>query len=251
MAELTPVERSVLVALMAAGGTLKENAELAGRYGLKMTASHRKTLSGLGLVKTTRSPFTHTLTDEGWAFLASEFPLDVPRDMVKLGGMNALVAGVQRACEANGLSLAGFFAGKAGKPAKTKAEKKAPEDAVAEAAWSESEEALAMALQDMTAFAARLERQARAAGDDQAQVFKQLSLNAENVLQSVRQAARKRDLDLAFEPGAEAGYDAAMFDCYEEMDDGEAALVVKQPVIKHTAPDQSIVVLRGLASPAD
>ncbi|MEQ8559827.1 MAG: hypothetical protein RIB03_16070 [Henriciella sp.] len=254
--DLTPVERGVLVALMAAGGLLKESAELGGRYQIRMTPAHRKKLAGLGLIKTTRNPFTHQLTDAGWAFLARDFPMDVPREPMKLGAMNALVEGVLKQAGGDPGALEAFFKGKSGQPKPsepTQKEAKTPsaESDLSDAAWSDSEEALAMALQDMAAFGVRLQAVERSAGETQANPLKQLSLNADAIFQNVRLAARKRGLETDFERGEEIDFDPVYFDCFEELDEGEAAIVMKQPVIKHTARDQKIVVLRGLVSPAD
>lgn len=260
VADLTPVERGVLVALMAAGRPLKESAELVGEYGLRMTAGHRKKLAGLGLIRTTKSPFRHELTAEGWAFVAKDFPLDVPRDSMKLGAMNALVAGVQRAVAARGESLEAFFTGESGTPRETAAppppEPKAQSTEeieaglMAEAAWSESETRLAMALQAMPAFGARFAALEKALAGENEAALKQVSLSAENVFQNLRMAAAKRGLEPLHERGAEVGFDAVYFEATEDMDDGEDALVMKQPIIRMRDGDE-IVVLRGLAAPLD
>lgn len=261
MADLTPVERGVLVALMASGGSLKENAELSARFQIKMTPAHRKKLAGLGLIRTSKKPFAHTLTDEGWAFMADGFPMDIPRDGMKLGALNALLAGVRERAGPDADAIRAFFSGKAAKTkAPAKAEEKKPStpptppsgDAdLSDAAWSDSEEALAMALQDIAAFGARMTALERLIDDSQKNAAKQLALNADSIFQNIRQAARKRGLETVFERGEEVDFDAVHFDCFEEIDEGEPAIVLKQPVVKHTARDQTLIVLRGLVSPAD
>ena len=260
MADLTPVERGVLVALMAAGGRLKENADLTGRYQIRMTPAHRKKLADLGLVKTSSKPFTHTLTDEGWAFMADGFPVDVPREAMKLGPMNALILAIRKSAGSDAQAIRAFFTGKSpGGQARAVHKEASPpppapptlEADLSNAAWSDSEEALAMALQDIPAFAARMSALERTIGEDQKSLLKQLSLNAGSIFQNVRSAARKRSLETMFERGEETGFDPVHFDCFEEIDEGKPAIVMKQPVVKHTAPDRKIVVLRGLASPVD
>ena len=257
MAELTPVERGVLVALMAAGRPLKESAELVGEYGLRMSAGQRKKLAGLGLIRTTKAPFRHELTAEGWAFMAEDFPLDVPRDSMKLGAMNALIAGVQRAVAARGESLEAFFSGKAGTPSekadpapKAHSTEEIEAGLMAEAAWSESETRLAMALQAMPAFGARFGALEKLLAGENEAALKQVSLSAENVFQNLRMAAAKRGLEPLHERGAEVGFDAVYFEATEDMDDGEDALVMKQPIIR-MRDGKEIVVLRGLAAPLD
>ncbi|MEO1029289.1 MAG: hypothetical protein AAFX02_09570 [Pseudomonadota bacterium] len=65
MTSLTPVERSVLIALKAAGGPLRESADLNGRLKIGMAADHRDKLLSLALIETEPSPFTHKLTAAG------------------------------------------------------------------------------------------------------------------------------------------------------------------------------------------
>lgn len=258
MADLTPVERSVLVALMAEGGPLKEAADLGARYGIRMTGWHRKRLADMGLVKTTKAPFTHELTDKGWAFLASDFPMDVPQVSMKLGAMNALLAGVRQQVGADGAALKGFFTGKGGgTPAAAPPapppppEAKAPErDLMAEAAWSESETQLAMALQAMPAFDGRFGALEKALDGQGEAALKQVSLAAENVFQNLRMAARKRGLDALHKRNETVAFDPVYFDATDDMDEGEDALVMKQPIIR-TRDGEDLVILRGLAAPLD
>ncbi|MEQ9315293.1 MAG: hypothetical protein RLN72_05530, partial [Henriciella sp.] len=201
MADLTPVERGVLVALMAAGGPLREAADLGGKYGLKMTAWHRGRLADMGFVKTTKNPFTHELTEEGWAFLAKDFPRDVPQEKMKLGAMNALVESVRERLSARGESLQAFFADaddKAAAPAAPPEEKTTESveaQLMADAAWSESETMLAMALQSIPAFGMRLGALEKSLGESDEAALKQLSLSADSVFQNIRMAARKRGLE--------------------------------------------------------
>ncbi|MEM5518556.1 hypothetical protein WNY37_16480 [Henriciella sp. AS95] len=257
LADLTPVERSVLVALMAEGGPLKEAADLGARYGIRMTGWHRKRLSGLGLVKTTKAPFTHELTDEGWAFLASDFPMDVPQVSMKLGAMNALLAGVRQRVGADGSALKAFFTGKGGapasdtavKPAKPKPET-AEKDLMAEAAWSESETMLAMALQAMPAFDGRFGALEKTLDGQGEAALKQVSLAAENVFQNLRMAASKRGLEALHKRNETVAFDPVYFEATEDMDDGEDAIVMKQPIIRVRDGDE-LVILRGLATPLD
>ena len=259
MAELTPVERGVLVALMAAGGRLRENADLVERYQIRMTAGHRKKLAELGLIKTSKKPFTHELTDAGWAFMGADFPMDVPREPMKIGALNAVVDGLRRLSGNDASALKAVVSGASQAPSDEKAPEPDPEKIESpqssgtfdDAAWSDSEEALAMALQDIAAFGPRMKAVEKAGGDDLANPLKQLSLNADSIFQNIRLAARKRGMEALFARGEETEFDSALFDCFEDMDEGEPAIVMKQPVVKHTARDGKIIVLRGLASPAD
>ncbi len=260
MADLTPVERGVLVALMAAGGPLKEAAELGAQYGLRMTAWHRKRLVDMGLVRTTKAPFTHELTDKGWAFLGDGFPMDVPRNGMKLGALNALVEGVQKSAARRGETVRDMFAGKEQLPASPppspspdkdeKSTEQIEADLMANAAWSESETMLAMALQAIPAFTGRLGALEKSIGDEAGPALKQVSLSAENVFQNVRMAASKRGLEALHERGATVAFDAVQFDSTDEMDDGEDALVMKQPITRRRD-GHEIVILRGLAAPLD
>lgn len=244
----------MLVALMAAGGPLKESADLGGRYGLKLTAWHRNRLTEMGLVTITKNPFTHDLTDKGWAFLAEDFPLDVPAESIKLGAMNALFESVRDRLAARGDRLQDFFAGDAPKPAaKTDAPKSTEEvegKLMADAAWSESETMLAMALQSIPAFSGRLGALEKAVGETNEAMLKQVSLSADSVFQNVRMAARKRGLEAMHERGDQVAYDSAYFDATDDMDEDEDALVMKQPIIR-VRDGAEVIILRGLASPLD
>jgi hypothetical protein len=152
----------------------------------------------------------------------------------------------------------GFFTGKTTPPkppAKSvKDEAKSTEEIeaglMAEAAWSESETMLAMGLQAMPAFDSRVGALEKALGDANEAALKQVSLSAENVFQNLRMAARKRGLEALHRRGDEVRFDAAYFDAAEDMDEGEDALVMKQPIIRRRG-DSEIVILRGLAAPLD
>ena len=257
MADLTPVERGVLVALMAAGRPLKEAADLGSRYGLKMTAWHRKRLADFGFVKTTKAPFTHELTSKGWDFMAGGFPMDVPQASMKLGAMNALLEGVRETLFERGETLEGFFANKerkapetASPPPPPPAKERTGQDLMADAAWSESETMLAMALQAMPAFNGRLGALEKALDGRGEAALKQVSLAAENVFQNLRMAARKRGLEALHKRNATVAFDPVYFDATDDMDEGEDALVMKQPIIR-ARDGEEIVILRGLAAPLD
>ncbi len=116
MTKLTPVERGVLLALVAEGQPLREAGDLKARFNINMAASHRKNLKALGLINTTPNPFTHELTDQGWNWAASELTATVPPGMMGLGPLYALLHGIDRALRARSIDLRTFFTTEVVKP---------------------------------------------------------------------------------------------------------------------------------------
>ena len=110
--ELTPTERGVLFALMAAGRPLQESAELRQLYRLGMTATHRKRLGKLGLIATRKSPFTHKLTEAGWQWVTREMQRgDVPNGQLGQGALQAVLRGVDNALSKQSIAPQDFFSG--------------------------------------------------------------------------------------------------------------------------------------------
>lgn len=246
---LTPVERAVLIALMASGGGLRENADLVQRLKIGIKASHRKKLAELGLITTRPNPFWHELTPLGWRLLVEEFPTDIPKDPIKIGGMNALLAGVLGALKRNSISPESFFSSSTVVSQPSGVSPPTNQDA-SDAVWSESEETLAMALQDMPTFQRRAASFAKKLSDPEINALEQVSLAADSVFQKVRLAARKRGLEAVFEQGTIVPFDPTMFDCYDDLEEHEPGIVLKQPIVKQFK-NGPLVVSRGIVERTD
>lgn len=252
MTTLNPIERGVLIALMTDGGFLLENADIVQRLQIGMKKSHRTRLKELGLIETREKPFAHKLTDKGWGFVQNEFPTDVPSSQVKLSALNALFTGVHSALERRNETLKAFFdSGSEPAPVRPDPETFKPQKTVieqdaADAAWSDAENALAMSLQDLPTFSVRSKKLNGELPEDLKFVFEQVELAAEGVFQNVKLVASKRGLQTLYERGEEVGFDADLFDCDEDVDDGETVIVKKQPIVKIKG-DNRFVLARGFA----
>ncbi|MCG3777194.1 MAG: hypothetical protein JW395_4070 [Nitrospira sp.] len=247
MTKLTPVERGVLLALVAEGQPLREAGDLKARFNINMAASHRKNLKALGLINTTPNPFTHELTDQGWNWAASELTATVPPGMMGLGPLYALLHGIDRALRARSIDLRTFFTTEVVKPS----EPQIPDRStlISDAAWSASEVALAYAMQDIPSFQRVLQRFDASSPQKQTTSLRQVELAAESIFQNLRLAASKRSLRLSHVRGAEAIFDPVAFDSDDMLSGGEPIKVAKSPVIK-TTQGEPIVVAKGVAEPA-
>lgn len=243
--QLTPIERGVLVVLMAEARPLKENADLKKTYKLGMTASHRKKLTALKFISTSSSPFEHSLTSEGWDFLMDEMRReDVPSGLMGQGALVGLMRGVANSLEALNVTAEDFFAGRVSqsdtKPVDPEAEH------FANAAWSNSEEALAFANQDISSFERVLKRFDGSSETALQRSVRQIELAAKAIFQNIRLAADQRSLISAYEVGDEVDFDAALFDSLDGAQPGERVIVRKPPIVKRISGGE-VVVAKGVA----
>lgn len=239
---LTPVERGTLLALMAAGGPLRENADLKATFGIALKASHRAKLQRLGLVETSKGPLAHRLSEKGWEWAQIEIGATKPKGQMGMGPLYAVLGGLKRHIESHGLSLSDMFVrGSERSPAP-------PRSDLHEAAWSEADEALGQALQDMHIFTRSLDKLREAASGDFAALAKRSDLAANLVLQSVRLAAKKRELSLVPEPGAETAFDPVSQLSDEAVAPGDRVRVRKGAVFRG-APRTGVVVVKGEVEP--
>src|ERR1700721_1367369 len=109
-AQLTPVERGALFALMAEGRPLKENAELKGIHGILLKVGHRNKLRQLGLIETTKQkPLTHILSKEGWEWARKEITASKPKGTMGMGALYSVLGGLHRYIERNHRILEAIF----------------------------------------------------------------------------------------------------------------------------------------------
>ena len=146
VAKLTPVERGALFVLMANGRPLRESADLKAVYGLALKPSHRTKLQRLGLIETTKKPWTHALSQKGWQWTEEQLSAARPKGQMGMGPLYALLHGLRRHIERHRCTLRDVFS-EAGKTTDI-----AAQDRIENAAWAEADEALAQALQDMSVF---------------------------------------------------------------------------------------------------
>lgn len=235
--KLTPVERGALFALMAEGRPLREN-ELEA-HGVNIRKPHRDKLKKLGFVETATKPFTHTITEKGRKRIFDELAAPQAGDHAGLRPLSALLQGVLRK---NGLNLADALrdTGKERDPIGRKH--------IERAAWSDADEALAQALQDMSVFYRWIKRLHEMAPDHLSPTIEQVEFAADLVFQPVRRAARQRQLSFATEEGGETAYDPVLHRADEKLKLGTAVKVRKAPVIRGPA-KLGVVVLSGEVEP--
>ena len=234
MGKLTPIERGVLFALMAEAEPLREAADLKARFNINMTPSHRKNLTALGLIGTKTKPFTHVLTDHGWQWAEKELAANVPPGHMGLGPVYAVLGGINRALSRRNIDLRSFFT--------------SGSSSISDAAWSDSEVALAYALQDIPSFERVIQRFDASSQQKQAASLRQIELAAKSIFQNMILAAHKRKLTLSHVHNVEAPFDPVFFDGDEMLAIGEAIKVAKSPVLKNTE-GEPIVVAKGVAKP--
>jgi hypothetical protein len=111
-AELTPVERAVLLVLMAEGRAVG-NTELSEKHGFKID---RATRDGMGkLLDVTRvgSAYMHQVSEPGWARggaeLAADFEVPARPTKAQVAAWKALAKVVKRYLDATGMKPSEFF----------------------------------------------------------------------------------------------------------------------------------------------
>jgi len=117
-----------------------------------------------------------------------------------------------------------------------------------DAAWSEADEALGQALQDIPILTKAIDALQKASTKELSNLVKRTSGAAKLVLQSVRHAGRKRELSLATETGSETSFDPVMHRSDDTPQPGDRVRVRKPPVIRGSA-NARVVVLLGEVEP--
>lgn len=246
--DLTPVERGALLALMAAGRPLKESSELKGVHGIALSKEHRTKLQSLGLIDTVKKPhLTHALSEKGWQWAREQIAAPPPKGLMGMGALYAVLGGLRRYIEQQGYRLEDVF---------VKVQPNGRDNSrrhIQDAAWSESDEALGQALQDLPVLTRAIDALQQASTKESSakelsNLIKRTSGAAKLVLQSVRHAGRKRELSLATETGSETTFDPVMHRSDDTPQPGDRVRVRKPPVIRGSA-NARVVVLLGEVEP--
>lgn len=245
MAELTPVERGLLLTLMSAGKPLRESADIKAKYGFAVTPAHRTKLQALGLVRVTKSPWTHELTENGWRWAQEELSASPPKGQMGLGPLYAVLNGLERVLRETDSEPQKFFQKK-----DSASRNNGYHDDVADAAWSSADEALARSLQDLPSFERALRRHRDGASTDVTKALEQVRLAAGLVFQHLELAASQRGLKVKYERAQRVDFDPVEFDSDVAPSPGEKVEVLKSPIVKKVG-ENALVVIRGLAEPAD
>ena len=235
---LSPIECGVLLILMGEGRPLKERAELSQVHGLTMKKAHRDRLKERGLIKSSSAPYVHRLTKKGEEWIMSQFTASATIPGASLVPFGAVAAVFKRLSDRQDLAPPASGRKNGGDELSRH---------IATAAWSEADEALGEALQAIPRVQRAIEKLEAASGAAHAEQARQARLAANLVFQAVRQAARKRELRLGSEPGAEAAFDPVQYYSDDQLAYGEQVRVVKPPVIRGQG-TASVVVRIGEAA---
>jgi hypothetical protein len=201
-----------------------------------MKKAHRDRLKDYGLIKSSPAPFVHRLTKKGEEWVRKQFTSSASISAQSRVPFGAVAAVFQRLADRKNAPPAG--------------EKKNGGDElsrhIAMAAWSEADEALGEALQAIPRVLRTIEK-LEASDAAHAEQARQARLAINLVFQAVRHAARKRELWLGSEPGAEAAFDPVQYYSDDHLSYGEQVRVVKPPVIRGQG-TASVVVRVGEAA---
>lgn len=117
---------------------------------------------------------------------------------------------------------------------------------LSDAVWSDAEDVLAAALQDLPLLALKVQALQPLVSKDASRALSQVELASHALGQKLSLAAQKRGLRVVAERGETHPFDGALFDCFDDISEGEQIVVRKQPVVKQYG-DRELVVARGLA----
>ncbi len=260
--ELTPVERNVLLVLMAESRPLKEKADLQARFGIAMTRRHRESLRKLGLIETTGRPFTHSLTRRGWDWANAQTQSERPKGASGQGALYAVLGALERYANRNALTLAQIFHPATDRPRAPQAEDgKAATDREApllpsgrtqgqmlqDADLAEVDEALALLLQDQPVVERALTRLDKKAGPALQNEIEAVRNAVSLILQWGRRAAAKRSIVTVAGQGEMVTFDPLLYEADEPTKTGARVLVRRTPIVRRTSSGE-FVISRGRAS---
>ncbi len=234
---LTPVERGILLILMATGQPV-EQAAFKTVHGLSVRKAHRHKLAQAGLIEVCNERLAFSLTREGWNWLRAELSAPRPKGTLGLGPLYAVLGAIGQLTGRLDMPLEAAFGPAPAAPAKAPADNGV--------AWSEVDEPLARALQDITVFATNVARFKDAASASFEKEFKRVEASANLVFQSLKLAAAKRKLDLDGQIGSETSYDPVLFHSDDLVKLGEPVRIRKSAVTRGHG-KAKVIVQPGLA----
>jgi hypothetical protein len=239
---LTPVERGILLILMASAGPVAQ-AAFKTDHGLSVRKAHRQKLTELGLIDVGQERLAFSLTGEGWNWLKAELAAPRPQGVLGLGPLYAVLGALGGLARRSDMPLQTFL--QSGSAA-TQTATPAPTPAAPAFSWSDVDEPLARALQDIAVFATHAARFKDAAKGSFEREFKRVEGAANLVFQAVKLAAAKRGLDLDGQPGTEAAYDPVYFHSDDIVKLGERVRIRKAAVTRGHG-KAKVIVQPGLA----
>jgi hypothetical protein len=193
------------------------------------------------LIETSHKPMAHRLSKKGWDWAKAEIAAEAPKGQMGLGALYAVLHGLKHYLDRSGSELSSVFGDHAPRG-------NGSADHIREAAWSDADEALGQALQDMHLFTKARDRLREAAPENLASAAKRVASAADLVLQPVRLAARRRNLALMSEPGQEAPFNPLAHVSDHPATPGERVRVRKSPVIRGST-ESAVIVIRGEVEP--
>jgi hypothetical protein len=105
---LTPIERGMLIVLMAEGRPLRDR-DLKGVHGIALAPRHRRRLQSLGLINATAKPLGYELSQKGWQWARNELAARRPDDQIGNGALYAVLNALDKYLDRHQVSLARVF----------------------------------------------------------------------------------------------------------------------------------------------
>ena len=249
--ELTPIERSALLVLVAENRPLKE-VDLFRTFGIRMKARHRETLKSLGLIETKLRPITHSLTKSGWEWAQAQTEAARPKGTSGQGALYALLSAVGRYARRHGFSLSEIFA-EENVPSRFQAEVpllpsgRTEKQMLQDAELVETDEALALLLQDQPVVSRALSNLSKRAPPELRREV-QATKNAINlILQWGNRAAEKRGIAAIGAQGEKVEFDPGLYETEDSVTIGAPAIVRQTAIVRKTS-SGPLVLARGKVS---
>jgi hypothetical protein len=232
---LTPIERGVLFILMAHGQPITR-ADLRKSYGLEVRKRHRLNLEQQGLIQVSGKGITFALSKLGWEWLARELTAPRPKGVLGLGTLYAVLGAIDRLAKRLNLPIEEALG----------TERTVNNGTGGEVRWSEVDEPLARALQDIPVFTAAVARLKETGKSLPEREIRRTEMSADLVFQSLRLAASKRRLQLDGQVGSEISYDPVLFHSDDLVKLGEKVRI-RKPAVTRGEGKTKVIIQLGLA----
>jgi hypothetical protein len=246
---LSPVERGILVILMAQGKPVKQT-DFKAAHGLSVGKQHRDKLHSLGLIEVGKNPITYSLTPLGWAWFGEQVAGAKPKGAAD-APLHAALFAIDRLVKRLGLPLKEAFGQTipADEPApldeKTHDVAATYEIYIREAAWSEADTSLAKAIQNIPQFTVARDSLKEAVNGSIESKFKRLELTSKLVLESLQQAAANRQMSVVGISGEEIDFQPSIFDCGDEKVKVGAKVLVRKPAVTRGEGNNKVIIRQG------
>jgi len=260
MAELSRVERNVLLVLFSENRPLGERCDLHQIFGISMAKRHREKLIGLGYIHTTERPFVHSITEAGRAWLVEQTKAQIQEQTWHRSALFVM----WRFAESRGISLSDIFKSAAGLAngsidangqtrelgSKLLPSGRTQTQMTMDADMKEVDEALALMLQDQPVIDRALTRLNQKASPTLQNELESTRRAINLVLQWGRRAADKRSIVTVGSQGEAVAFDPFLYETDEPTKTGALVQVRRAAVVRKTSTGD-LILARGQAEPTN